>query len=142
MWCVRSDGGFDGGFFNDFTDSYGKDEAALMHQILIKYWWLRSPSIDYSNSASRTGSGGDVYYRGDYVAYSYGRRSPFTNYVYYAHFVWLDGDVYYNYFVGSSHGRTISPDSFMYYNYTSFYVIEDGSMIRYAVEYFYRINKI
>ena len=36
-----------------------------------------------------------------------------------------------------SYGRTISPDSFMYYNYTSFYVIEDGSMITYAVEYFY-----
>ena len=25
----------------------------------------------------------------------------------------------------------------MYYNYTSFYVIEDGSMITYAVEYSY-----
>lgn len=33
-----------------------------------------------------------------------------------------DGGVYYN-----SYGRR-SPDSFMYYNYTSFYVIEDGSM--------------
>ena len=28
----------------------------------------------------------------------------------------------------------ISSDSFMYYNYTSFYVIEDGIMIRYVVE--------
>ena len=54
-----------------------------------------------------------------------------------------DGVVYSsNYYVDNSYGRTISPDSFMYYNYTSFYVIEDGSMIRYAVEYFYRINKI
>ena len=25
----------------------------------------------------------------------------------------------------------------MYYNYTSFYVMEDGNMIRYAVEYSY-----
>ena len=31
----------------------------------------------------------------------------------------------------------ILPDLFMYYNYTSFYVIEDGSMIAYAIEYFY-----
>ena len=31
----------------------------------------------------------------------------------------------------------LSPDAFMYYNYTSFYVIEDGSMITYAVEYSY-----
>lgn len=34
-------------------------------------------------------------------------------------------------------GAFISPDSFMYYNYTSFYVMEDGSMITYAVEYSY-----
>ena len=32
-----------------------------------------------------------------------------------------------------------SPDAFMYYNYTSFYVMEDGSMITYAVEYSYGI---
>ena len=31
----------------------------------------------------------------------------------------------------------LSPDAFMYYNYTSFYVMEDGSMITYAVEYSY-----
>lgn len=31
----------------------------------------------------------------------------------------------------------LSLDSFMYYNYTSFYIIEDGSMITYAVEYSY-----
>ena len=41
-------------------------------------------------------------------------------------------------FVYDSYGRR-SPDSFMYYNYTSFYVIEDGSMITYAVEYSYGI---
>lgn len=39
--------------------------------------------------------------------------------------------------VSGSYGRIISPDSFMYYNYTSFYVMEDGSMITYAVEYSY-----
>lgn len=27
--------------------------------------------------------------------------------------------------------------SFMHYNYTSFYIIEDGSMTTYAIEYFY-----
>ena len=35
-----------------------------------------------------------------------------------------------------------SPDAFMYYNYTSFYVMEDGSMITYAVEYSYGNNLI
>ena len=70
-------------------------------------------------------------------------RSPPTDWVEGACLVYSSGDVYYGkHNVRNSYGRTISPDSFMYYNYTSFYVIEDGSMITYAVEYFYGINKI
>ena len=51
------------------------------------------------------------------------------------------GDCSDGFYVGGrvtrSYGRIISPDAFMYYNYTSFYVMEDGSMITYAVEYSY-----
>ena len=76
-----------------------------MHQILINYWWLRSPDMANGYGAYFVRSSGDLDSRDFNLGYSY--------------------------------GRTISPDSFMYYNYTSFYVIEDGSMITYAVEYFY-----
>ena len=72
------------------------------------YWWLRSPGTGDSGIAWYINPSGGVGTNGD-------------------------GDVDY-----SSYGRTISPDSFMHYNYTSFYVMEDGSMITYAVDYFYR----
>ena len=79
---------------------------------LYKKWWLRSPDTDIDGRARYVSSYGVVY-----------------------------GSVYGSGGVTRSYGRTISPDSFMYYNYTSFYVIEDGSMITYAVEYSYEINK-
>ena len=65
-------------------------------------------------------------------------RSPYTGTTVHAYYVRSDGDVDFNGYTvyNVSYGR-ISPDSFMYYNYTSFYLIEDGSMITYAVEYFY-----
>ena len=59
------------------------------------------------------------------------------NYVDYVCHVRSDGDVGdFGYVYYGSYG-SISPDAFMYYNYTSFYVMEDGSMITYAVEYPY-----
>ena len=60
---------------NDYVnDSYGKDEAALMHQILINYWWLRSPGTDLSGYAWGVTSSGDVnYISNGGVYYSYGR---------------------------------------------------------------------
>ena len=73
------------------------------------YWWLRSPLTDYYSTLACF-------------------MTPSGVVVYYN-----DGDN-----VNDSYGRTISPDSFMHYNYTSFYVMEDGSMITYAVDYFYR----
>ena len=74
------------------------------------YWWLRSPYTDYI---------GDYYYGAWHVT-SLGAVGVSYNVV-------ID-----------SYGRIyFSPDSFMYYNYTSFYVIEDGSMSTYAVEYSY-----
>ena len=51
--------------------------------------------------------------------------------------MWPGGDVGSYSTVLASYGRIQSLDSFMYYNYTSFYVMEDGSMITYAVEYSY-----
>ena len=72
-------------------------------------------------------------------------RSPGTDWGVYAYLVSPSGDVNYsgiNYDVSPSYGR-LSPDSFMYYNYTSFYIKwKDGSMITYAVEYSYGRKKI
>ena len=66
-------------------------------------------------------------------------RSPgLNNYDYQAYFVIPDGVVDGVWNVTDSYGRC-SPDSFMYYNYTSFYVMEDGSMITHSVEYSYGI---
>ena len=73
-------------------------------QFIHKYWWLRSPDMNYVDYVCHVRSDGDV---DDF------------GYVYYG-----------------SYG-SISPDAFMYYNYTSFYVMEDGSMTTYAVEYSY-----
>ena len=70
----------------------------------------------------------------------YWKFSPYTGGV--ANDAWRadpDGDVYYN--GGNvSYGRTILPDSFMYHNYTYFYVIKDGSMYTYAIEYSYGVS--
>lgn len=50
----------------------------------------------------------------------------------------VGGNYYDGYYDGyDSYGCFNSPDAFMYYNYTSFHVMEDGSMITYAVEYSY-----
>ena len=108
-------------------------------------WWLRSP---YTGSTStgiyyawRVDFFGDVGSTGvlSSVTYSYG--SPDTGNRLNPCVIMNHGVVAgYNFsiFVYDSYGRR-SPDSFMYYNYTSFYVIEDGSMITYAVEYSYGI---
>ena len=106
------------------------------------YWWLRSPSMDRGGYAYYVDQSGVVYYYfnsyyNGYVTSSYGRRSPGTSYDYVAWYVRPSGDVDGNR-ATVSYGRR-SPDAFMYYNYTSFYVMEDGSMITYAVEYSYGI---
>ena len=75
-----------------------------------KYWWLRSPSTIFGV--------GDVAW---YVTSSGVVDSFYSN-------------------IDLSYGRPISSDSFMHYNYTSFYVMEDGSMITYAVEYSYGLR--
>ena len=84
------------------------------------YWWLRSPSSYRSLSDDGT------YWE------------EITNIAFY---LYNGGDCSDGFYVGGrvtrSYGRIISPDAFMYYNYTSFYVMEDGSMITYAVEYSY-----
>lgn len=114
------------------------------------------PSTDWDDLAHLVYPDGDIYGDGSDVYNSYGHlfdrlfqnsinywwlRSPRTSGIgYIAWFVTLSGVVYHGNLGDSvstdSYGR-LSPDSFMYYNYTSFYVMEDGSMITYAVEYSY-----
>ena len=74
---------------------------------------------------------------------SYGRRSPNPDWDDNVCYVQLtgavnNGDGFANTSYFKSYGRILlSPDSFMYYNYTSFYVMEDENMITYAIEYSY-----
>ena len=70
--------------------------GAFVRQTIPKfynYWWLRSPD---------TYSGGYAW-----IVTPSGVVDGYDHY----------------YYVWDSYGRTISPDSFMYYNYTSFYLI-------------------
>ena len=108
-WYVASSGVVNN-VYNVYDGNIGKSYGRIIRQIIpkfYKYWWLRSP---HTNSSVIFG-------------YSAGLVKP-------------SGDVDNGSNIDNSYGRR-SPDSFMYYNYTSFYVIEDGSMITYAVEYFY-----
>ena len=78
--------------------------GAFVRQTIPKfynYWWLRSPDT-YSGGYAWIVTPSGVVDSNDYTV---------------------------NFKVSIPYGRTISPDSFMYYNYTSFYVIEDGNMV-------------
>ena len=75
-WYVTPSGDVDNPSLDYVSNSYGKDEAALMHQILIKCW-LRSPSTAGSVFACYVSSSGNVddYYNSNGVRLSFGRIS-------------------------------------------------------------------
>lgn len=121
-FCVTQSGTISSGgmYGTNITDSYGRIRSIDYSKFFQNYWWLRSPSSYRSLSDDGT------YWE------------EITNIAFY---LYNGGDCSDGFYVGGrvarSYGRTISPDAFMYYNYTSFYIMEDGSMITYAVEYSY-----
>lgn len=104
--------------------------GAIRPSFFQNYWWLRSPKASDDRFAFCVDSDGDVYisynsHNGN-VFKSYGRTiSPCTEFTNDAWPVFPSGDVYdYRYVNYDSYGRLQSLNSFMYYNYTSFYYIE------------------
>ena len=114
---------------------------------------INSPVIDYGNgSAHYISDSGGIYKSWDgtnscRIAFaprknlSFALRTSTTTTTMRIVWVRMDTSATSTMWVGFPAGGVYSPDSFMYYNYTSFYVMEDGSMITHSIEYSYgKIN--